>query len=111
MHYKQASRKTEQRMIMLPKLGIGFGNLTATAENIVPGTEEPKGPEAAEIFVNAATNCCTNLCNHCCCMCCVSLCSKMNNQCANALTQLCIGIGCFGCLNCCVDICCCGDDG
>ncbi|XP_061361590.1 uncharacterized protein LOC133305393 isoform X2 [Gastrolobium bilobum] len=98
-----------QRMILLPHLGIGFGNLTATAENTPPGSESNL-PEVAEIF-KAATNCCETLFSYCCCMCCIQCCSRINNQCATALTQLCIGLGCFGCLTCCTEICCSGNEG
>ncbi|CAL0320252.1 unnamed protein product [Lupinus luteus] len=112
---KEMSKKTKprkgenaqgQRMIMLPSLGIGFGNLIATAENTPPGWEETRGPDGAEMFVKAATNCCGSMCHYCCCMCCIQCCTRMNNQCATALTQLCVGIGCLGCLSCCSDMCC-----
>ncbi|CAL1404596.1 unnamed protein product [Linum trigynum] len=95
-----------QRRVMLPSLGIGFGSLTATMENIPPGTEEPRLPEAAEMMIKAASNCCERLYGHCCCMCCVQCCSRMNNQCAVALTQLCMALSCFGCFECCAAICC-----
>ncbi|CAJ1940539.1 unnamed protein product [Sphenostylis stenocarpa] len=98
-----------QRMILLPNLGIGFGNLAATAENTPPGYES-KLPEVPEIF-KVATNCCETLCSYCCCMCCIQCCSRLNNQCATALTQLCIGLGCFSCITCCSEICCSGDEG
>ncbi|KAE7998425.1 hypothetical protein FH972_002970 [Carpinus fangiana] len=100
-----------QKMIMLQSLGMGFGNLNATVENISPGLEEPKMPEAAEIFVNSASNCCSSMCNRCCCMCGIQLCSRMNNQCAIALTQLCTALACFACVECCADVCCSGSDG
>ncbi|XP_057747759.1 uncharacterized protein LOC130966953 [Arachis stenosperma] len=115
---KEASKKSqpqyeenvqEQRMILLPHLGVGFGNLKATAENTPPG-DVSKVPEVAEIF-KAASNCCSRMCSYCCCMCCIDCCSRMNNQFATALTQLCIGLGCFGCLTCCSEICCSGNDG
>ncbi|KAJ7956002.1 inter-alpha-trypsin inhibitor heavy chain-related [Quillaja saponaria] len=99
-----------RRMILLQSLCIGFGDLTATADNIIPGSEEIKLPEAAEIFVKAASNCCGSMCSYCCCMCCIQFCSRINNQCAIALTQLCTGLACFGCLSCCSNICCCGND-
>ncbi|OIW18758.1 hypothetical protein TanjilG_13510 [Lupinus angustifolius] len=98
-----------QRTIILPHLGIGFGNLTATAENTPPGYET-KLPEVAAIF-KAASNCCSTLCGFCCCPCCIQCCSMMNNQCATTLTQLFIAVGCFGCLTCCSEICCSGNDG
>ncbi|XP_038712299.1 uncharacterized protein LOC120006353 isoform X2 [Tripterygium wilfordii] len=100
-----------QRAILLRSLSIGFGNLTATVENVPPGFEEPRLPEAAEIFVKAASNCCNSMCNRCCCMCCIQCCSKMNDQCAIALTQLCAALACFGCFECCSAICCSGGDG
>ncbi|KAG4959232.1 hypothetical protein JHK87_035865 [Glycine soja] len=115
---KEASKKSNplfeapvqgQRMILLPHLGIGFGNLTATAENTPPGFES-KLPEVPEIF-KAATNCFETLCSYCCCMCCIQCCTRINNQCATALAQLCIGLGCFGCISCCSDICCSGNEG
>ncbi|KAF5743034.1 hypothetical protein HS088_TW09G01096 [Tripterygium wilfordii] len=115
---KKASHKKDsleenkgQRAILLRSLSIGFGNLTATVENVPPGFEEPRLPEAAEIFVKAASNCCNSMCNRCCCMCCFQCCSKMNDQCAIALTQLCAALACFGCFECCSAICCCGGDG
>lgn len=98
-----------QKIIMLRSLGLGFGNLTATAENLSPGYEEEKLPEAAEIFVKAASNCCGKLCGRCCCMCCIQTCSRMNDQCAIVLTQLCGAIACLGCFSCC-ELCCSGKD-
>ncbi|KAK7281314.1 hypothetical protein RIF29_09182 [Crotalaria pallida] len=95
-----------QRVFLLPNLGIGFGNLTATAENTPPGREETREPDGAEMFVKAASNCCGTLCHYCCCMCCLKFCTRINNQCATAFTQLCVGLGCLGCLSCCSDICC-----
>ncbi|RDX69847.1 Inter alpha-trypsin inhibitor, heavy chain 4 [Mucuna pruriens] len=114
---KEASKKSHpeatpvegQKMILLPLLGMGFGNLTATAENTPPGSES-KLPEVPEIF-KKASNCCETLCSYCCCMCCIQCCTRINNQCATALTQLCIGLGCFGCLTCCSEICCSGNEG
>ncbi|KAF1875648.1 hypothetical protein Lal_00006278 [Lupinus albus] len=106
-HGQYDANSQGQRMIILPHLGIGFGNLSATAENTPPGCEMEL-PEVAEIF-KATSNCCSTLCGYCCCFCCVQCCSKMNNQCATALTQLFIALGCLGCLTCCSDICCSGN--
>ncbi|XP_057429723.1 uncharacterized protein LOC130722881 isoform X2 [Lotus japonicus] len=100
----------DQRMILLPNLGIGFGNLTATAENTVPGSGETKLPDGAEMFVKAASNCCSSICNYCCCMCCLQACIRINNQCATVFTQLCVGLGCFSCIRCCSDTCCSGNE-
>lgn len=100
-----------RRRIFKRNLGVGFGNLTATAENLRPGAEESKLPEAAEIIIKAASNCCSIMCNQCCCMCCVQCCSKINNQFAIVLTQLCTALACFGCIECCSEICCGGQDG
>ncbi|XP_019463871.1 PREDICTED: uncharacterized protein LOC109362496 isoform X2 [Lupinus angustifolius] len=107
-HCQYDANAQGQRVIILPHLGIGFGNLSATAENTPPGFEM-KLPEVAEIF-KATSNCCSTLCGYCCCFCCIQCCSKMNNQCATALTQLFIALGCLGCLTCCSEICCSGND-
>lgn len=99
-------------ILLLRSVGVGFGNLTATMEDrlLLEGDEEEeeKLPEAAEIFVKAASNCCGRLCNACCCMCGVQACSNLNDQCAIVLTQLCGALACLGCFTCC-DVCC-GDD-
>lgn len=97
-----------QKVVVLLDLGLGFGNMIATIENLPPGAEE-KMSEAAEIFVRAASNCCGRICGRCCCMCCIQCCSRMNDQCVVVLTQLCSALACFGCLSCC-DLCS-GQDG
>ncbi|XP_050218883.1 uncharacterized protein LOC126669457 [Mercurialis annua] len=107
--HKTDSPTKGQRRILLQNLGVGFGNLGATAENRPPGAEEQKLPEAAEIMIKATLNCCGRMCDHCCCMCCVQCCSRMNDQCAIVLTQLFTALACFGCLECC-SLCCCGGD-
>ncbi|KAK7411845.1 hypothetical protein VNO78_03288 [Psophocarpus tetragonolobus] len=109
-HPQKGANEQGQRMILVPHLGVGFGNLTATAENIPPGREDIKGPDGAEIFVRAATHCCSTLCSNCCCMCCIQACTRINNQCAIAFTQLCVGLGWFSCIDCCAEICCSGNE-
>ncbi|KAL4313388.1 hypothetical protein GQ457_01G040710 [Hibiscus cannabinus] len=94
-----------QKIILLGCLGVGFGNLTATAKNIPPGTKEPNSPEGAEILVKAAANCCSMLLDRCCCMCFIQACSYMNNQCAIVLSQICTALACFECVNCCYELC------
>ncbi|PNT54975.1 hypothetical protein POPTR_001G166800v4 [Populus trichocarpa] len=96
-----------QTKIMLGNLCVGFGNLSATAENIPPGTEETKSSDATEMF-NAASNCCSRVVERCCCMCFIQTCSYMNNQCAIVLSQLCAALACFECMNCCIELCECG---
>ncbi|KAJ0090482.1 hypothetical protein Patl1_13617 [Pistacia atlantica] len=98
------------KTISLQSLGIGFGDLIATTENIPPGAEEAKLPEVAEIFVKAASNCCSSMANKCCCMCCIQCCSNLNDRFVILLTQVCTALACFGCLECC-SICCSGSDG
>lgn len=103
--------KPQKVVKVLRNVGVGFGNLKATAENIRPGFEEPKAPEAAEVMVKAASDWCTKVWGYCCCMCCIQVCSKMNNQCAIVLTQCCTALAWFGCFECCAEICCSGNDG
>ncbi|GAV64775.1 VWA_3 domain-containing protein [Cephalotus follicularis] len=99
------------KTVVLQNLCVGFGNLQATAENLRPGFEEPKLPEAAEIFVKAASNCCGKIWSRCCCMSCIQCCTKINNECAIALMQLCTALACFGCFDLCAEVCCHGNDG
>ncbi|VFQ83680.1 unnamed protein product [Cuscuta campestris] len=106
---KKKEDPKSQKRIELHNLRLGFGNPTATAENTPPGAMETK-PDAAEVFVKAASNCCGMMCQKLCCMCCIQTCSKMNDQCAVALTQLLGSLACFGCCYCC-ELCCSGDDG
>ncbi|KAL6226811.1 hypothetical protein ACLB2K_000771 [Fragaria x ananassa] len=94
------------KMILPHSLCVGFGNVTATSDNLFPGTEEPKLPEAAEIFIKATSNCCGSMCNNCCCLAFIKCCSHVNPQCANVLTQLFTGLACVGCLGCCAELCC-----
>lgn len=94
-----------QSTIFLGSLGVGFGNLSATAANIPPGTEQIKSPEAAEMLVNAASTCCSRLLDRCCCGCFIQACSHVNGQCYIVLSQLCAALACFECLNCCYELC------
>ncbi|XP_022777232.1 uncharacterized protein LOC111318624 [Durio zibethinus] len=96
-----------QKIILLQCLGVGFGNLNATAKNIPSGTEESKSPEGAEILVKAASNFCSMLLDRCCCMCFIQACSYMNNQCSIVFSQLCTALACFECVDCCYELCAC----
>lgn len=93
--------------IFLGKLGVGFGNLTATAQNLPPGVEKAKSSDPADLLVKAASNCCGQLADRFCCMCCIQACSYVNNQCAVGLTQLCAALSCVECINCCYELCAC----
>ncbi|CAM8914279.1 unnamed protein product [Rhodiola kirilowii] len=106
----KAKHEGDVNVVLLRHLGLGFGNLSATADNSLPGREEPKLPEAAEKFVMAASNCCSKVCGACCCMCCIQACSRINNQCAIVLTQIITSFACLGCISCC-ELCCSGQDG
>ncbi|GAV61430.1 VWA_3 domain-containing protein [Cephalotus follicularis] len=96
---------SEKKTIFLGSLGIGFGNMKATADGIPPGYEEAKSPEGAELLMKAASNCCGRLVDRCCCMCFIQACSHMNDKCSIALSQLCAALACFGCISCCFELC------
>ncbi|PIN24772.1 hypothetical protein CDL12_02496 [Handroanthus impetiginosus] len=108
-HHKTEDSKPP-KTIVLHNMGLGFGNLNATAENVPPGSRDIRPTDAAEVFVKAASNCCGKLCGWCCCMCCIQTCSRINDQCAVVLTQLCGALACLGCFACC-DACCGGHNG
>ncbi|XP_048234434.1 inter-alpha-trypsin inhibitor heavy chain H6 isoform X2 [Ricinus communis] len=101
-------KSERDKTVMLGNLGVGFGNLKATAANIPPGTDAIKSPDATEKIVKAASGCCSRLLDRFCCMCFIQTCSSMNDQCAIVLSQLCAALACFECVNCCFEICECG---
>ncbi|KAL9149811.1 hypothetical protein ABFS82_12G129700 [Erythranthe guttata] len=108
---KVDTRKTQDskhpRIIARDNNGVGFGNLSATKENVPPGPTNPNPGDAAEVFVRGASSCYSKLCNDCCgCMCFIQTCSKINDQAAILLTQLCASLACLGCY-----ACCCSGDG
>ncbi|KAF8112470.1 hypothetical protein N665_0064s0097 [Sinapis alba] len=112
---KTASNGEKQKMISrtipLQNFGIGFGDITATRENVPPGHGEQRAPDAAEKFVKAASSCCVSLCNKCCCMSCVQCCTKLNDQCVLVFTQLFTALACIACFECCTNVCCaCGGE-
>ncbi|XP_076927370.1 uncharacterized protein LOC143590906 [Bidens hawaiensis] len=87
--------KTE-RINVLRQLGLGFGDMVATFENIPPGFG-PRPPSQTDKFVKGAGNCCVDLLSKCCCMCCIQACSKINNGCSVVLTQICGVLTCTAC--------------
>ncbi|KAL2462377.1 inter-alpha-trypsin inhibitor heavy chain-related [Forsythia ovata] len=94
-----------QKIIVLRSVGIGFGNLEATAKNFPPEKAEPKLYETSTMLSKAASNVGSRLADCCCCMCFIQFCNRLNDQCAIALTQLCTALACLECLNVCCDVC------
>ncbi|KAG9130525.1 hypothetical protein Leryth_025243 [Lithospermum erythrorhizon] len=90
----------QQKIRLLQPLVIGFGDISATIDNIPPGCRT-KPQEATDIIAKAASDCCGKLCDVICCMCCIRVCSGLNDQCAIAMAQLCGALACLGCYVCC----------
>lgn len=101
--HKEGKTK-KQPVILVHGLKLGFGNVTATAENLSAGAGDLKPPETFYVL-NKAVGCCSRLCDCCCCMCFIRMCSKLNDQCVIAMTQLGTAFACIGCLECC-SLCC-----
>ncbi|KAI3694431.1 hypothetical protein L1987_77396 [Smallanthus sonchifolius] len=99
---KQGKKELDQRgpktekVTVLHHLGLGFGNMVATSENIPPGFG-PQVPNQTEMLERAAGNCCVDVFGKCCCMCCIQACSRINNQCSVVLTQICGALTCSSC--------------
>ncbi|EXC32302.1 von Willebrand factor A domain-containing protein [Morus notabilis] len=99
------SESSKEKILFLGSLGMGFGDLAATAANKLSIIEELKASEPANFLVKAASNCCSHLLNRFCCMCFIQTCSYMNDRCAILLAQICAGLACCECLNCCYELC------
>ncbi|KAL2933117.1 hypothetical protein RDABS01_016236 [Bienertia sinuspersici] len=59
---------SSQQIVLLQNLGIGFGDMKKTIENLPPGVIV-KAPDTTELIVKAATGCCGRLADRFCCMC------------------------------------------
>lgn len=94
-----------RKIILLQNMGVGFGDLTATAENLPPESGEQKLHKYKGFMMKAAPNCCVGLLDSFCCLCCIQACSQLNDRCAVAFTQLCTALACFECLKCCCELC------
>ncbi|XP_073295862.1 uncharacterized protein [Primulina huaijiensis] len=95
----------QKKITLLRSLGIGFGDLEATAENLPLESAEPKLYETREMIFKGASDCCGRMLHCCCCMCFIQSCNRLYDQCAIALTQLCTILACCGCIEVCFDIC------
>ncbi|XP_020697533.1 uncharacterized protein LOC110110411 isoform X1 [Dendrobium catenatum] len=102
MKKKQA---IDEAVSLVHYVTLGFGNQIATVENIPPGSEEPRDPNAFAVL-GKAVSCCNGFCDCFCCFCLIKTCSKMSDQCLIVLTQLCSALSCFACSECCVQVCC-----
>ncbi|MFS7888734.1 hypothetical protein Hanom_Chr00s000001g01598571 [Helianthus anomalus] len=98
---KQGKKKPDQeglkteKIYTLHHLGLGFGNMVATFENIPP--RFVRAPSQTDKIVSATSNCCADVFSKCCCMCCIQACSRINNQCSVVLTQTCGFLTCSAC--------------
>nr|XP_043637476.1 uncharacterized protein LOC122608432 [Erigeron canadensis] len=103
---QKRNKSKNQKKKYLINLIVGFGNLTATAENLPPGIEELKLSEpAAGKVLQAVSSCWTIFLDRVCCKCFIQACDQLNDQCAIILTQLCTALACFQCLSHCCDMC------
>lgn len=93
-----------KRMIPLPNLGMGFGDLKKTVENLAPGVRV-KELDTTEMIFKTATGCCSQVVERMCCMCFIKTFSNMSNQCVITLSQICAALSCCECLECCYDLC------
>ncbi|KAH0728786.1 hypothetical protein KY290_003489 [Solanum tuberosum] len=102
---KASDQLNVKKIIYLRALGVGFGNLKATADNLPVEAAEPKLHETSEMVFAAASNLCGKLCDFCCCMCFIQFCSRVSDRCAVTLAQLCTALACFECISFCCEVC------
>ncbi|XP_059303020.1 uncharacterized protein LOC132055300 [Lycium ferocissimum] len=102
---KASDHLNVKKIIYLRALGVGFGNLKATVDNLPVEAAEPKLHETSEMVFAAASSLCGKLCDCCCCMCFIQFCSRVNDRCAVTLGQLCAALACFECINFCFEVC------
>ena len=89
---------------MVQGLGLGFGDVVATAENLPAGLGGGESPEVD--IQKAAARCCGRITDLLCCMCCIRACSKMNDQCMIVMVQIATALSILGCMACCSEVCC-----
>ncbi|XP_068660894.1 uncharacterized protein [Aristolochia californica] len=100
---KSSSYVKDHRVALLSGLTLGFGNVAATNENLL--TFGDTNLVDSDNMFSKTVRSIGGLCDCCCCVICIRGCSKMNDQCAIALTQLCTALSCFGCIACCMEVC------
>ncbi|KAL9228500.1 hypothetical protein vseg_004076 [Gypsophila vaccaria] len=93
-----------RKLLPLRNLGVGFGDLKKSAENLPPGVTV-KTPDASDAIVKAATGCCHQFLDRFCCMCCIQAISKLSDRLVITLSQICAALSCCTCLDCCYDLC------
>ncbi|CAL0315471.1 unnamed protein product [Lupinus luteus] len=89
--------------LFLGGMGLGFGDMKATAANIPPAIKEAKPSEG--LLQKAASTCCGRLANNCCGMCLLQTCAFVNDQCTIVCTQICAALACFELIKCCIELC------
>ncbi|KAE9595886.1 putative von Willebrand factor, type A [Lupinus albus] len=89
--------------LFLGGMGLGFGDMKATAQNMPPAIKEAKPYEG--LLQKAASTCCGRLANNCCGMCLLQTCAVVNDQCTIVCTQICAALACFELIKCCIELC------
>lgn len=91
-----------QLAILVCDLTIGFGNATATLENLPTGFGGLK-PRKTNYVCEKAVRCCDN---YCCCMYMIKRCSKLNDRLVATKTQFCTALSFLDCNKICHLPCC-----
>ena len=99
------AESSKEKALFLGGLGIGFGDLAATAANKPSVTVEIKTTEPTDILLKAASSCCSQFLDRVCCMCFIQTCTYVNDRVAIVFAQLCTDLACCECLNCCYELC------
>lgn len=101
----EMGEKSLKKIIILHSLGLGFGSLKATIDNLPPETAEPKLHGTSEMILKVASNLCSRVLDRCCCMCFIQFCGQLNDRCAVVSAQLCTALACCECINFCCELC------
>ncbi|KAH9621873.1 hypothetical protein KSS87_008177 [Heliosperma pusillum] len=93
-----------KKLLPLQSLGIGFGDLKKTVQNLPPGVTV-KDPDATDKIFKAATGCCHQFLDRFCCMCFIQALSTVSDRFVITLSQIVAALSCCECLACCYDLC------